>query len=920
MPPNNLQPQVTTFVGREKELVELTTSLADPACRLLTLVGPGGVGKTRIAIEAVSQILDDFSDGVYFVDFQPVSSTENIITTIAETIGFLFRGKGKPGVQLFRFLQGKEMLLLLDNFEHLIAGADFISELLETVQEIKLLVTSREVLNLREEWLWQVEGMRHPETPQVESIEPYSALKLFVERARQVQKNFSPETEQAHMIRICQLVGGIPLGIEVATAWLKTLPSWKIADEIEHNIDFLATSMRNIPERHRSIRAVFDKSWQLLNEDEQDVFKKLSVFRGGFMQEAAEEVAGATLVTLSSLVDKSLLRISPSGRYRFHELTRQYAEEQLKTSPEEMIRIQELHCSYFAEYLYQYYQDARGPKQSLAYVELKQEIENVRVAWNYAIQNRKLEAIRRAVKGLFYFFININWFFQGINTFGKAIEVLRDGEPAGERGVTLGMLLAAQADCYSELNEVEESLELAQESLGLLEQHEARSEMWLPLLNIGVSSAFTGDLEEAKQHLQESSNVAMEFDCHGEAAHSCVWLADVNRLSGNYKEAEQILLGSIEIFTRMGDQWLSAWSRCFMSMVTLEQGRYKEALQILDEGSLAIFSDAPLGKLITRKVIGDVNYALGNFEEAQRYYEEGYEASLQTDTLGFRYHYLVGLANIAHSNGEYQTAELLNQECLALVREGIAWGILPLDIVDLGYITHRLGDNDIARQQYQNDLEFFRENDWRWKAANALNALGKIRLVRGNELEARTHFHESLEISLEIGALPLVLETLVGAAELLVGDDHLEHAVELLSLCNNHSATHAAVRRRTEHILTELEAELPRGEFISAQQRGTTGEFENVVSVLITELSGEGEELPEGIPSRLVDQPLVEPLSERECEVLRLISEGLSNREIADRLFITVGTVKVHASNIYGKLDVHNRTQAVARARELNLI
>lgn len=920
MPPNNLPPQATSFVGREKELVELATPLTDPACRLLTLVGPGGVGKTRIAIEAVSQMLDDFSDGVYFVDFQPVSSTENIITTIAETIGFSFYGQDDPGVQLFRYLQGKEMLLLLDNFEHLIAGAELISELLETVPEIKLLVTSREVLNLREEWLWQVEGMRHPKTSQVESIEPYSALKLFVERARQVQKDFSPETEQANMIQICQLVGGMPLGIEMAATWLKTLPSWKIVDEIEHNIDFLATSMRNIPERHRSIRAVFDKSWQLLNEDERDVFKKLSVFRGGFNQEAAEVVADATLATLSSLVNKSMLRISPFGRYRFHELIRQYAEERLEVSPTDKTKAQDLHCSYYAEYLYQYYQDARGPRQSLAYVELKQEIENVRAAWDYAIQNRKLEAIRRAVKGLFYFFININWFFQGINTFGKAIEVLRDGEPAGERGVTLGMLLAAKADCYSELNEVEEALELAQESLRLLEQHDARSEMWLPLLNIGVSIAFTGDLEEAKQSLQESSDVAMEFDCHGEAAHSCVWLADVNRLSGNYKKAEQILLGSIEIFTRRGDQWLSAWSRCFMSMVILEQGRYKDALQILDEGSLAIFSDAPLGKLITRKIIGDINYALGNFEEAQRYYEEGYEAAQQTDSLGFRYHYLVGLANIAHSTGEYQTAELLNQECLALIREGIAWGILPLDIVDLGYITYCLGDNDIARQQYQNDLEFFREKGWRWKAAYALNGLGRVSLEKGNDLDARTQFLEALEISFEIGALPLVLETIVGVAKSFVSDDQLEHAVELLSLCVHHSATHAAVRMRAEKLLTELESKLPQDEFISAKQRGEGSDLATVTSALLAELSGEGEVLKEGIPSQLVKQPLVEPLSERECEILRLIAEGLSNREIAERLFITVGTVKVHASNIYGKLDVHNRTQAVTRARELNLI
>jgi tetratricopeptide (TPR) repeat protein len=672
----------------------------------------------------------------------------------------------------------------------------------------------------------------------------------------------------------------MPLGIELAAAWLKTVPSWKIVDEIEHNIDFLATSMRNIPERHRSIRAVIDISWQLLNEDERDVFMKLSVFRGGFMQEAAEVVADATLFVLSSLVDKSILRISPLGRYRFHERIGQFAEAKLEASSGETKNIQDFHCDYYAEYLSRYQQDSRGPRQALAYVELKQEIENVRAAWNYAIENGKLGAIRKSIRGLLYFFLNNNWFLQGIDVYERAIEMLRRGEPTGERGVILGMLLAVQGDLYNEIDENEKSLQLSQESLELLEQLDARSEMWLPLLDIGTCSVTLGTLKDAKQLLQDSIDVAMEFDNHAEAAVSLVWLADVNRVSGNFEEAERQLLESLEVFRRIGDRWLSFWTRCHMSRVALEQGRYTHAVNVLKPyvDYLAIFSDTRHGKLISRKTFGDVKYALGDYEGAKRCYEEGHEASGQTDSLSFRYHYLVGLANIAHPKGDNENAELLYQECLTLAEEVIAWGMFPLDFVDLGSISYRLGDHDKASKHYQNDLEISREKGWRRKTANALNGLGRVSLEKGNDLEARTHFHEALEISLEIGALPLVLETLVGVAELFVRDDQLEHAVEILYLCVHHSATHAAVRMRAEKLLNDLKAKLPQDEFVSAQQRGIASDLESVVTALLTKLSREGEVLSEGIPVRIIDTPLVESLSERECEVLRLISEGLSNR------------------------------------------
>jgi predicted ATPase len=317
-------------VGRTEELASLSTRLAEAACRLLTLVGPGGNGKTRLAIELARQKAPDFANGVYFVALQPVSSPDRLTATIAEGIGFSFYGQDDPEAQLLSFLSERQSLLLLDNFEHLLETADLLARMLAAAPGLKLLVTSREALNLQEEWLWHVRGMHFPDADRVADIEAFSALKLFTERARRVRQDFSPEAEQSCIIRICQLVGGTPLALELAAAWLKTLPCDKIVHEIERNLDFLASNMRNIPERHRSMRAVFEQSWLLLSEDERLVLKRLSVFRGGFRQPAAEAVAGASLLTLSSLADKSLLYVDASGRFEIHELLRQFAEERLE--------------------------------------------------------------------------------------------------------------------------------------------------------------------------------------------------------------------------------------------------------------------------------------------------------------------------------------------------------------------------------------------------------------------------------------------------------------------------------------------------------------------------------------------------------------------------------------------------------------
>ncbi|MBV7339944.1 hypothetical protein KFU94_69400 [Chloroflexi bacterium TSY] len=264
--PHNLPVQPTPFVGREQELTDIIARLRDPDCRLLTLIGSGGIGKTRLAIEAAQRLVDDerhkafFANGIYFVALQPLNAASDIASTTAEAINLRFYGDASPEQQLLNFLRTKQMLLVLDNFEHLLEGADLISDILATAARVTVLVTSREELGLQEAWFHPIAGMSFPKTDaDVEMLKAkFDAIQLFDQRARRAHATFSLAEEQKQVAHICRVVDGMPLGIELAAAWTRTLSCWEILSEIEQSLDFLSTSLRNVPERHRSLRALFE--------------------------------------------------------------------------------------------------------------------------------------------------------------------------------------------------------------------------------------------------------------------------------------------------------------------------------------------------------------------------------------------------------------------------------------------------------------------------------------------------------------------------------------------------------------------------------------------------------------------------------------------------------------------------------------
>jgi predicted ATPase len=364
---HNLPTQTVPLIGREAELAQLAALLGDPNVPLVTVLGPGGIGKTRLALEAAAMQLDHFAQGAYLVSLAPLRDVEHIVPAIAQAIEYPFQaGKREPKGQLLDYLSEKQMLLVMDSFDHVLEGAGLVSEISQVAPGIKVLASAREPLNLQEEVRFRIGGLNYPDWEVLkgavdfqnradlsEWIE-YSAIHLFVLSAQRILPGFAPGASDLEEIaRICQLVEGMPLAIVLAAAWVEILSVQEIANEIDQSLDLLEADMRDAPARHRSIRALFDSTWDRAGDAERDVLMKLSVFQGSFTRDAVQKVTGAELQTLRALVDKSLLqRDHDTGRYEMHELLRQYAETQLEASGR-ADAARDAHCEYYLVTLHQ---------------------------------------------------------------------------------------------------------------------------------------------------------------------------------------------------------------------------------------------------------------------------------------------------------------------------------------------------------------------------------------------------------------------------------------------------------------------------------------------------------------------------------------------------------------------------------------
>lgn len=338
--------QPSPFIGRHKEIEKITQLTSDPNCRLLTIIGPGGIGKTCLALEAAGRQDTYFLDGISFVALTAVSDRPGLIQALAASLHLTFHDQGQPEEQLVNHLQHREYLLILDNFEHLLPHASFVDAILSRAPQVKVWITSRVRSTLPWEWLYEVRGLPYP-ADEAHPVESYDAIQLFIHSAQRLQPQFElTERDIPSLIRLCQMLEGLPLGLTLAAGWRDVLSCAEICQEIEQSLEFLASSHAHLPERHRSLHAVLQHSWDMLTPAEQHVYLQLAIFKGGFDGRAAQEVAGVAAMTIASFVNKSLLRRN-NGRYDLHELWRQFLRDHLNNNPDLLAQVQKKHAHYY---------------------------------------------------------------------------------------------------------------------------------------------------------------------------------------------------------------------------------------------------------------------------------------------------------------------------------------------------------------------------------------------------------------------------------------------------------------------------------------------------------------------------------------------------------------------------------------------
>lgn len=792
--------QATTFVGRTAELAALKELFAEPAVRLVTIVGPGGMGKTRLAIALAEELLraERFSDGICFVGLAALDTAEQIIPAIADALGFSLDGK-QPGQssrqQIFDYLSTRRLVLVLDNIEHLISltgagnsdATGLVTALLQNAPNLAILATSREHLMLREEQIFLLKGLDLPTT----AAQPdASAIALFVQRARQLQPDIEQLIDYTAAARICALVDGMPLAIELAAGWVHMLPLATIAAELEQGLSLLASELRDLPARHRSIRVVIENSFQRLDLGEQAIFARLALFRGGCTLEAIQSITQATFAQIQRLVSMSLVSYDPAKlRYSLHELIRQYAMELLAATPGEPERAGEQHARYYCTFVEQRAIGLSGPTQQAIVAELDSERENIRAACTWAARHARIDLLALVSEGLGYFFEWRGLLDDGEHAFGNAADQLEAQLADVQAKKMLALLRAWQSNFRRLQGNISGAEQLLQQSLALLDASDGdtRAEWAFILFQHGLVES-EEHLTEARRSFEESLALCQALDRQWQASHVLLWLGDLARYEGAFEEARRHFRASLAIRTACGDQRGIAEVLIWDSHVAADTGQVDQAEQLARQ-AVALY-----------KAQGDaanLAFGLGELGVIVMYggkYAQGYELLQQSLE---RYQELGNRAMCAYvqswiaaallGTGQYGEARSLSQLALTQTHQ------LPGAQSGLAFVYHYAGWVAITIGVYQEAALLLEESiALHQKTGNAglLNwpraQLAYVHWLLGATKQAQAELLEVIRTSIRLHTfLPLVLAIPV-VALMLAQQGKRERAAELYALAWQH--------------------------------------------------------------------------------------------------------------------------------------
>ncbi len=651
--------QANAFIGRKMELEEIASRLNQADCRLLTLKGLGGIGKTRLALQFAEGQKDNFADGVHFIFLAALQSTSNLAATILNTLKIPLRAGQTPEMSLKENLKDKEILLALDNFEHLLEGAPLLGELLEHAPDLKLLVTSREPLNITWEHTFEVFGMRYPEKASEENFAQYDAVRLFTRTAQQVDHfQLKPEHYPA-VLEICRVVEGMPLGLELAASWVQAFSCQQIAEFLTKDIGIVESTLKDIPERHRNLDNVFKHSWRLLSELEQDVLSKLAIFRGGFDKEAARAITKAPHVTLLKLKQKSLVRKAKEERFDMHEVIRQGAAKKLKEDDEEYQKVRTVHSKYYLDF----FTDNKKVIEASDLTVIKTietNLDNIREAWYWAVDTLDAEILLSSLRPLHLFHIDQGRFQEALELYNYAEGYFRKHNT---QHLFFPRLLERKSWCLNMLGEVQQSVVYSKESIEFSKKLNDTWGIIVSLQTLGILERERGNSSRARTIWQEALNLTKEHNEASEMLNILSNLAILEEQEGNNEQAEVNYRHALNTSKQLG-----------------QAPKYLVYLN-----NLATF-------LINT----------GRFDEAEALSKEGLNLSETINQSARLPYFLLKLSRVASFRENYDEAWQLAQRALVLAQE-------QNNISYCAKICCFLGDIALATKQLSQSYDYFKQ-------------------------------------------------------------------------------------------------------------------------------------------------------------------------------------------------------------------
>lgn len=695
---HNLASATTRFVGREVELAHIDAWLDEPNGRLLTIIGPGGIGKSRLAQEAARAHLGEFADGVYYVSLVPYTDTAQVITAVSESIGLPLSGKEEPATQLSNHLQTREMLLVLDNLEHLLTPTllTLLTQLIEKAPDLRLIGTSRQRLHLQAEALLDLRGLPYPTISQ-HTLDHFPAIQLFVNRVQQIKRNFRLDEQGTAVVQLCQLVDGLPLALELAATWTRVLSVAEIVAEIQTGLDALTSTLHDIPERHRSLHAVIESSWQMLHTVEQTLFRKLAVFRGGFTRAAAEQVAQATLPQLMALVDHSFLRLDGDQRFRRHPLLLQFAQAQLANHPHEQTEMETAHAAFFADFVQSRETALHGVTAPEVLAVIAADLENMRKAWQWALSPINIGLLDKMITGIGRFFSDKSRNLEGSVFFESSLNVINTQPETAFSQPIIAKIKVELGRFWHDTGRFAEAETILKEAYRLNRQHQLVSNQIACLRQLGIVIADQGRWQEAHTYLAEALPLCKQAG-----------------------DEDQILL----VLNALGN-------------LSISTGNYTQARTYFDEAmALAQAAGNTLRIAILHSNIAIIDNREGSPREAIRQWQLAQQGFVQLN-------HEVGLANTHHNIAMAYTRLAAYDEALASIqaanalhkkvghKRGMAGGLAVM-----GSIYGKMGKRREARRHYYDSLQMAQEVGVTWVALGALVDIGELEMSYGNMAQA----------------------------------------------------------------------------------------------------------------------------------------------------------------------------------------